>query len=213
MAHKDRESIVSGINQLTGVLVITIPDCLLYSAWQRGDDSWDAEIVGAYIGQLMTSGIQGLRSQTEFGNILQVTLEMLDSLIVMRSTSNEEFVVAHFFESGTPLGWARLQAERTYPMFTEGLVEPEIFEEDFPEPEEFDAPPDMGDASQLSKGERLMKYLDDNAPDTHAALLRVSLQTGLPLTLLRTPDKLSPDDYTKVEESVRLILGVDQLNV
>lgn len=62
------------------------------------------------------------------------------------------------------------------------------------------------------KGTRLLKYLDTHAPDTHAALLRVSLQTGLPLTLLRMPDSLSDDEFAQVEESVRRILGVDQLN-
>ncbi len=62
------------------------------------------------------------------------------------------------------------------------------------------------------RGTRLIKYLDAHAPDTHAALLRVSLQTGLPLTLLRMPDSLSPEEFAQVEESVRRILGVEQLN-
>jgi hypothetical protein len=74
-----------------------------------------------------------------------------------------------------------------------------------------------GEASEKddesAKGERLMRYLDDHAPDTHAALLRVSLQTGLPLALLRTPDKLSEEQFVQVEESIKRILGVERLNL
>jgi hypothetical protein len=74
------------------------------------------------------------------------------------------------------------------------------------------SPASSGDQDSTPKGTRLLKYLDTHAPDTHAALLRVSLQTGLPLTLLRMPDSLSDDEFAQVEESVRRILGVDQLN-
>lgn len=62
-------------------------------------------------------------------------------------------------------------------------------------------------------GSKLLAYLDRYAPDTHAALLRVSLQTGLPVTLLRQPDNLSADEFSQVSESVRNILGVEQLNL
>jgi len=40
----------------------------------------------------------------------------------------------------------------------------------------------------------------------------VSLHTGLPLRLLGMPDSLSDDEFAQVEESVRRILGVEQLN-
>ena len=79
-------------------------------------------------------------------------------------------------------------------------------------PAEQKSPAPAGDQDATPKGTRLLKYLDTHAPDTHAALLRVSLQTGLPLTLLRMPDSLSDDEFAQVEESVRRILGVDQLN-
>lgn len=62
-----------------------------------------------------------------------------------------------------------------------------------------------------SQGRKLLAYLDENAPDTHAALLRVSLQTGLPLSLLKNPDELSATEFTQVTQSVQRILGVEQL--
>ena len=76
------------------------------------------------------------------------------------------------------------------------------------------SPPRGGRANEsASMGSRLLAYLERYAPDTHAALLRVSLQTGLPVTLLRQPDNLSADEFTQVAESVRNILGVEQLNL
>jgi hypothetical protein len=58
-----------------------------------------------------------------------------------------------------------------------------------------------------------MKYLNEHAPDTHAALMRVSLQTGLSLNRLNSPDSFSDEEYARVEESVRRILGVDSINL
>lgn len=46
--------------------------------------------------------------------------------------------------------------------------------------------------------------------DSHSALLRVSLQTGLPLALLRRPETLSAQELEQGEDSVRRILGVDE---
>jgi hypothetical protein len=58
-----------------------------------------------------------------------------------------------------------------------------------------------------------MKYLNEHAPDTHAALMRVSLQTGLSLNRLNSPDSFSDEEYARVEESVRRVLGVDSINL
>lgn len=58
-----------------------------------------------------------------------------------------------------------------------------------------------------------MKYLDEHAPDTHAVLLRVSVQTGLSVERLRAPGTLTDTELGQVEEAVRRILGVDQINL
>lgn len=287
MTQKDMESIVSGIKKLNGVLVITVPDCLLYSAWQASEDAWDAEVGGAYVGQLLASGTEGLRSVDEWSGLAQLTLELSEGLMVVRPTKRGDFAVAYIFEPGTPLGWVRMQVERTYPAITAGLdsehaesaaetetgteaetvitaeaadeddfsvlstelsadvaediIEDE-FEDAFAEPppnapakpadaRPNDAPtiagvkmskppapaaasaPEPAPGAGEHKGKRLITYLGEHTGDTHAALLRVSLQTGLPLTRLREPEKLSEEEYAKVEESVRLILGVEQLNL
>lgn len=58
-----------------------------------------------------------------------------------------------------------------------------------------------------------MKVLEERTPDTHAALMRVSLQTGLSLNRLNSPESFSDEEYARVEESVRRVLGVDSIKV
>ena len=315
MRQNALESLVSGIKQLNAVLVVMVPDCLLFTAWQRSGQVWDAETAGAYLGELIHSTEQGAQAIDGWsGGPASITLESEAGLIVIREVK-EPFVIAYLFEKGTAIGWARLQIQRTLGSIEQTLEEVESSgaaavgpaptrtevkaappprpSRPAPAPAPRPAPPAArpapapaprpappaakpaapappvarpaapaaapaaavdtsvkpkpntasvtrvtppstaptkntdnkpaaGASSQPAsatlghdptpKGTRLIKYLDAHAPDTHAALLRVSLQTGLPLTLLRMPDSLSDDEFAQVEESVRRILGVDQLN-
>jgi predicted regulator of Ras-like GTPase activity (Roadblock/LC7/MglB family) len=311
------ESLVSGIKQLNALLVVMVPDCLLFSAWQRAGQTWDAETAGAFLGELMHSTEQGTHAISGWsGGPACITLESEAGLIIVRQVG-EPFIVAYVFDKGTAIGWARLQIQRTLDDVERAIQEEEKngvraavaspqaapawkAQNTAPRP----APPPAARPAQPAapqpaapqpaaprpapapaarpaqpaapkpapapaaarpaaaastpakpmpsptpvtrvtppsaapqatenktttgaapqpastapghdptpKGTRLIKYLDAHAPDTHAALLRVSLQTGLPLTLLRMPDSLSDDEFAQVEESVRRILGVDQLN-
>lgn len=318
MRQNEIESLVSGIKQLNAVLVVMVPDCLLFSAWQRAGQTWDAETAGAFLGELMHSTEQGTHAVSGWsGGPSSITLESEAGLIIVRQVS-EPFIVAYVFDKGTAIGWARLQLQRTLDSIEQAIHEqerssgkpaasqapalgkspapapapprqaqPTMIPKPQPTPPKpqpaatTPAPPAPRPAVQPStikptpmpsappaprpaaaaspaaapkpsptavtrvtqsssapkiadatpkpaaiaqpgaaapghdptpKGTRLIKYLDAHAPDTHAALLRVSLQTGLPLTLLRMPDSLSPEEFAQVEESVRRILGVDQLN-
>lgn len=299
MRQNELELLVSGIKQLNAVLVVMVPDCLLFTAWQRPGQTWDTETAGAYLGELMHSTEQGAQALDGWsGGPASITLESEAGLIVVREVK-EPFVVAYLFDKGTAIGWARLQIQRTLgnieqtlegvdssqvaapaPIRTEVKAAPPprpsrpapapaprpapapaarpapaprpvaaapapakpaaAPAQPAPRPAAASTPavtrvtppsatpkapetkPAAAAAAQPAsptlghdptpKGTRLIKYLDAHAPDTHAALLRVSLQTGLPLTLLRMPDSLSDDEFAQVEESVRRILGVDQLN-
>lgn len=308
MRQNEIESLVSGIKQLNAVLVVMVPDCLLFSAWQRAGQNWDAETAGAFLGELMHSTEQGTHAVSGWsGGPSSITLESEAGLLIVRQVS-EPFIVAYVFDKGTAIGWARLQVQRTLegieqaiqqqersgvkpagiqapapavnksppprqlqhttisrpqpaaprpqptvsrpqPSFTRPAnsvttikTRPRPPGSPAPRPAAAVSPPSPkmgllpvtriitppaapgapkagahpGAAASgydpTPKGTRLIKYLDAHAPDTHAALLRVSLQTGLPLTLLRMPDSLSDDEFAQVEESVRRILGVDQLN-
>lgn len=350
------ESLVSGIKQLNALLVVTIPDCLLFSSWRREGQSWDAEAAGAFLGQLVYSTEQGGQAMEGWTTgLAAITLESQNALIILRQVK-EPFAVAYVFDHDTAIGWARMQVQRTLGPVTEQLdgqapppatkaaikpaAKPAVVAAPAPAPAPVATPAPVaapapaptpapqavsavtpvatsavtpvatpaappaatpapapapapaprqvtaapaptpvakptpiaakptptptptptpapkptptpapkpvvakpspapapkptpkpagptpaarpsehrgsgasGDQDATPKGTRLLKYLDTHAPDTHAALLRVSLQTGLPLTLLRMPDSLSDDEFAQVEESVRRILGVDQLN-
>ena len=267
------ESLVSGIKQLNGVLIVVMPDCLLYSAWQRPGQTWDTEVVGAFFGELIRAHLDGLDAIQGWSNVTQVTLELDEALIIVRTIPDKEHFIAGFvFDKAAAIGWARLQVQRVLGAIDQSLdaaaggvsapegvsvpeasapiqvpdpvkappptpavsppppaveaakpavVKPPAARSE-PTPEPATRPPartaapsgesERARGEQLPKGTRLIKYLDAHAPDTHAALLRVSLQTGLPLTLLRMPDSLSDDEFAQVEESVRRILGVEQLN-
>jgi predicted regulator of Ras-like GTPase activity (Roadblock/LC7/MglB family) len=379
------ESLVSGIKQLNALLVVTIPDCLLFSSWRREGQTWDADAAGAFLGQLVYSTEQGGQAMNGWTNgLASITLESENALIILRQVK-QPFAVAYVFDHDTAIGWARMQVQRTLGSVTEQLdgqapppsakpaakpaakppvavaaapaaapapapvaatpaptpapapapaapapapvaatpaptpvaaapapaPAPQVTSTVTPaatpatpppatpaaaaapaakpvaaasaqtpaatpmakptpvaakptpapapaatatpvatpmakpaaapapkpvaakptptpvaakpapkpaaptpaaKPAETKGSSPSGDQDATPKGTRLLKYLDTHAPDTHAALLRVSLQTGLPLTLLRMPDSLSDDEFAQVEESVRRILGVDQLN-
>lgn len=106
------ESLVSGIKQLNGVLVVVMPDCLLYSAWQRPGQTWDTEVVGAYLGELVRAHLEGLDAIEGWSDVKQMTVELDEALVVLRRVK-DPFVVAYVFDRGAAIGWARLQIQRT----------------------------------------------------------------------------------------------------
>lgn len=62
-----------------------------------------------------------------------------------------------------------------------------------------------------SKSARLIEQLESEAPDKHAALQRLSLQTGYPLEVLQKPDSLTDEQANTVEAAIKRILGKDTL--
>ena len=59
--------------------------------------------------------------------------------------------------------------------------------------------------------ERVLRCLTSDTQDNHATLVRISLQTGLPLKLLRAPSQLSDDEFEQVADSVYRICGLNNL--
>lgn len=62
-----------------------------------------------------------------------------------------------------------------------------------------------------SKSELLIEQLQNEAHDKHAALQRLSLQTGYPLEVLEKPAELTEEQTVAVEAAVKRILGKDEL--
>ena len=192
MSQEQLKALVNHIDALRACVVVTVPDCMLYSAYQREQEDWDAELVAAYFGDVMRSHRQNLEQLDTWTDSAQVTIESPNRHIVIRQLS-AEFVVAFVFEGGVPLGMVRLHISRAL-----GGIESML---------------DDAKPKEISRGEKLLNYLDRYAPDTHAALLRLSLQTGLPMGLLQQPNDFSDAEYEAVEASVQRILGLERLGL
>lgn len=190
MAQNNIGPIVEQIEPLQAVLVTTVPDCLLCASWLRDGEKWDPDAGAAYFGDLVRANRAGLELLAAWSTTMQITVESGDRLLVLRQV-NAGLVIAFVFEREAPLGLVRLHISRAL-----GEIERTLT---------------MGAPKAVSRGQRLLDYLKRYAPDTHTALLRVSLQTGLPLGLLTDPDSLSDAEFGQVTTSVRQILGLDHL--
>jgi predicted regulator of Ras-like GTPase activity (Roadblock/LC7/MglB family) len=192
MIDDEIEGIAAAIEPLRGLFVVTMPDCLPYASWRRGEDRFVPESFAAYVGGLWRANRHGLSLVGAVGRRAQLTVES-DGMLLLLREATPGFLAALVFDSGAALGMARIQADRLVSALEPVLVS--------------DSPPTG------SRGQRLLEVLDRYAPDTHAALLRVSLQTGLPLSLLRAPDRLSSEEFEAVASSVRRILGLERLDL
>lgn len=192
MSKIQLEALVEHIDALRACVIITMPDCLLHTVYQRDGEAWDPELVAAYFGDVMRSNRQNLEQLDTWTDEAQVTIEAPNRYIVIRQL-NADFVVAFAFERDAALGMVRLHMSRVLGGITTLLA---------------DAKP-----QELSRGRKLLDYLGRYAPDTHAAMLRLSLQTGLPMALLQQPDDLSDTEFTAVASSVQRILGLDRLSL
>jgi hypothetical protein len=123
---------------------------------------------------------------------MQVTIESSELLLILRELSSD-FVVGFIFEHGTPLGMVRLHVKRVLLLLQEIL--PRI------EPEE------------RPRAVRIAEFLTRYAPDTHTALHRAALRSGIALDVLRTPEYLAPSQVELFERSVCDILGLESLNL
>lgn len=221
MTNTDFAALVRGIEPLRACFIVEAASGALHREFTRGPMAVEPAVVARAVAGLA-------RAQTDVVGLAEpatlCTLEWPSVRVIVRSVSASALVV-FFFGADTKLGVARMHitnvVDRLDAMLPNGRSQtmrsmPAVAPSRYAEPEPPPAPepepaPEPAPAQEESRGQRLLAYLDENAPDTHAALLRVSLQTGLPLSLLKSPEKLSGDEFEQVTASVRRILGVEQL--
>ncbi len=192
MASDLLKQVVRDVGSLRALLVTAMPDCLLYDSWVMDEGAWTAESVASYFGDLVRSNREALKSLGSWSSEMQVTIESADSLVVLREI-NEHFVAGFIFERSIPLGMVRLHTNRMIDRISADL--PEIR------------------AEELPRSVRLISFLQRYAPDPHAVLMRVSVRTGISMDLLRNPQTLDDVQVAKVEDAVKGILGLEQVNV
>jgi|GEM_PF-1478551 len=227
MTNTDFAALVRAVEPLRACFIVEASSGALHREFRRGPMAVEPELIARAVAGLA-------RAQTDIVGLAEpatlTTLEWAGVTVIVRSVSANALVV-FFFKPETTLGIARMHitnlVDQLDAMLPSGRLattmamptvappapaapepEPALAPEPSPEPEPSSTP---ARASGASRAEKLLDYLDEHAPDTHAALLRVSLQTGLPLSLLKTPGRLSGEEFDQVTASVRRILGVEQL--
>lgn len=191
MTELQLASAVSDVPSLRGIFITAMPDCLLYDAWVAPNESWHAEEVASYFGDLVRANREGLKSLQAWSSEMQVTIESAGVLLVLRE--QRDFVIALAFEREAPLGMIRINVRRVLDRLE--AVLPKL------EPEE------------RPRGVRVTEFLEKYAPDPHAVMQRVALRTGLSLDALRHPESLDDQKVAVLESSVKDILGLDNLAI
>jgi hypothetical protein len=106
--------------ELTGMIVVTMPDGLLFDGWQRAGRQWDADALAGHFGDLIRANREGLRALKAWSRDMQVTVESSGKIIVLREISSD-FAVGCIFE-GLPVGLARMHTKRLAGGMARGLI-------------------------------------------------------------------------------------------
>jgi predicted regulator of Ras-like GTPase activity (Roadblock/LC7/MglB family) len=180
------------ISSLHAVVITAMPDCLLYGAWAKSGQLEEREEVASYFGDLIRSNRRALKSLGSWSSEMQVTIEAIDSLIVLREL-NENFICGCIFERSVPLGMVRLQVKRLLEQLASKL--PKL------------------DSIEQPRAVRVIEFLHRYAPDPHAILARVALRTKIAVTALSRPESLDPAQTQQIEDVAAKLLGLDKLNI
>ncbi len=227
MTNPEFAALVRTIEPLRACFIIEASSGALHREFCRGVMSVESDVIARAIAGLA-------RAQTDIVGSSEpatlTTLEWPGVTVLVRSVSAAALVV-FFFDAEISLGLARMHLTnvvdqlgahlpaahsatvRAMPAVSPAKVSAPAVDASGPALPPATVAPSAAElpAAGTTGAEKLLHYLDDNAPDPHAALLRVSLQTGLPLSLLKTPERLSGEEFDQVTASVRRILGVEQL--
>jgi len=183
---------VEDIPSLRAIFVIAMPDCLLFSSWLHAESSWDEEEVASYFGDLFRANREGLKALDSWSQEIQISIDSPEYRILLQEL-NADFVCVCVYERDAALGMVRLYTRKLMDRMTSSL-------------------PDF-EAEERPRGVLVMNFLGRYAPDPHAVLMRVSLQTKFPLDLLEEPERLSPEQAVQVEETACRILGIEAMNL
>lgn len=192
MSRPDISQALEGLSAISGLFITTMPDCRLFDSWVREDSPWVAEDIAPYFGDLARANRRGLEALGTWSADMQVSIESADSLIVLREIGSN-YAVAFIYDRETPLARVRLQVNQVLEKIRSLL--PGIEDEERPE------------------GVRVVEFLQRYAPEPHASLMRVALQTGVGMDALLRPESLTDEQVEAVKESARDILGLEHLHV
>lgn len=188
----DLQKAIDNVDFLHGVFVTMMPDCLLYDSWIKSDFDWVAEDIASYFGDLLRANREALKALQSWSSQMQVTIESNDLLLVL-SELESDFVIGFVFDLKAPLGMVRLHTKYMLQRISEILPKFTV--------------------EQRPRSVRIVEFVQRYAPDPHSVMLRVSLQTRIPINQLNDAGDLSEEQVTTLETTVCDILGLDALNI
>lgn len=186
------QAVASDVPSLRAIFVTAMPDCLLFDAWVKAEETWVAEDAASYFGDLVRANREGLKALKSWSSEMQVTIESADVLLVLKELRSD-FVVTLAFQRDAPLGMVRMYTKRMLERLDELLPRLE--------------------AKERPRGVRVREFLEKYAPDPHAALARIALRTGISLDSLKKAEGLTAGQLDVFETSVRDLLGLETLPV
>jgi hypothetical protein len=175
---------------LRGVLLVQMPDSTHFDSWMA--EPIDGESVAHYVGDMVRAhahALEGLGSRTEK---VDITIETGHLTVIVKPLT-ARISGAFLFDRLTPLGMARLELKRLLTHLVPNLPTEKV--------------------EHRPRGVRLMEFLRRYAPDPHAVFLRISLRTGIELSSLESPEALSVEEVSALEEATRYILGLETLSI
>lgn len=178
------------IQYLQGVVVAQIPDCVAWETWEKSE--FDTNEIAAYFGDMVKAQRNACQSLTTNMDDIQLSIES-DKLTILVSELNDNFVAIYLFNKGIALGLARFEIKQLSALILENLPTESIVTRSHPE--------------------RIIDFIQRYAPDSHSVLMRISLQTKIPLYELKAPNSLSDEEIKNLETSAKSILGVTELNI
>lgn len=185
--------LVQDATGIRGLILTVMPDCLMFDAWKHDEETFEAEEVASYFGDLIRANREGLRAlASTSSDEMQVTIEAGGRLVILRELPGD-FIAGFVMKPDTPLGMVRIHVRRTLERLAPLLP---TFK-----------------PTERPKSVRVIDYLRRYAPDPHAALLRVSLRTGLPMDVLNSPETFTEAQTNLVANTVRDLLGLEELHV
>jgi predicted regulator of Ras-like GTPase activity (Roadblock/LC7/MglB family) len=218
---------------LTEVVVISQPDGLLVRSWSRADRG-DPEAAAAHAGQLIKVAQELAASLFASKEIEMISVEGADRRLVLAGVSSG-LLALFAFERSAPLGLARMEARELVDRIRHALIAPAAPPPDAVTPAEggtedlprqvprgvsaIAAATTVPDAavhnlgvpspppSSRARALEALELLRLRPGDFRAALIRVSLRSGIPVEALEEPTALDDVQLEAAGAAARDVLG------
>ncbi len=177
------------IEHLKGVVIVQLPDCVVWKSWQSM--AFDDTEIAAYFGDMVKAQRQACQSLNKGLQDLRFSIESDQLTLLVSELAKKNYVAVFVFSGQVALGLARYTVKRLSSIIAEHLPDEELV--------------------TLSPGRRVIAFIERYAPDPHAVMMRIALQTKIPFDRFNDPDNLTAEELMQIELAAQMILGVSNI--